>query len=105
MIETGTNATLSPVPAMRTPSSPAEEKVSAERGTLVEGTDRKSTRLNSSHGYISYAVFCLNKKNTRLNSSHGDILYAAFCLKNKLPLFGPLAGVTAHALTLCPSFP
>src|SRR2546429_4415692 len=27
--------------------------------------DRKSTRLNSSHGYISYAVFCLKKKNTR----------------------------------------
>src|SRR2546429_6170422 len=26
--------------------------------------DRKSTRLNSSHGYISYAVFCLNKKKT-----------------------------------------
>src|SRR3989304_9007848 len=26
--------------------------------------DRKSTRLNSSHGYISYAVFCLNKKHT-----------------------------------------
>src|SRR2546429_2794635 len=25
-------------------------------------TDRKSTRLNSSHGYISYAVFCLEKK-------------------------------------------
>src|SRR2546429_1643976 len=29
----------------------------------LEG-DRKSTRLNSSHGYISYAVFCLKKKNT-----------------------------------------
>src|SRR2546422_7799287 len=29
------------------------------------GADRKSTRLNSSHGYISYAVFCLKKKNTR----------------------------------------
>src|SRR2546429_3170624 len=29
---------------------------------LVTG-DRKSTRLNSSHGYISYAVFCLKKKN------------------------------------------
>src|SRR2546422_5479391 len=28
----------------------------------VHGTDRKSTRLNSSHGYISYAVFCLKKK-------------------------------------------
>src|SRR2546422_8063234 len=30
-------------------------------------TDRKSTRLNSSHGYISYAVFCLKKKNERLH--------------------------------------
>ena len=29
-----------------------------------EGVDRKSTRLNSSHGYISYAVFCLKKKKT-----------------------------------------
>src|SRR5687768_18162914 len=28
----------------------------------VEYQDRKSTRLNSSHGYISYAVFCLKKK-------------------------------------------
>src|SRR3989449_3202680 len=28
----------------------------------VLGGDRKSTRLNSSHGYISYAVFCLKKK-------------------------------------------
>src|SRR5216684_994810 len=28
-----------------------------------EDGDRKSTRLNSSHGYISYAVFCLKKKN------------------------------------------
>src|SRR2546422_7786271 len=27
--------------------------------------DRKSTRLNSSHGYISYAVFCLKKKNIK----------------------------------------
>src|SRR2546429_4214526 len=32
---------------------------------LVVQTDRKSTRLNSSHGYISYAVFCLKKKNTK----------------------------------------
>src|SRR3712207_7114387 len=29
---------------------------------LVEGSDRKSTRLNSSHANISYAVFCLKKK-------------------------------------------
>src|SRR2546422_4808885 len=31
-------------------------------------TDRKSTRLNSSHGYISYAVFCLKKKK---KNNHG----------------------------------
>src|SRR5256885_10954150 len=34
--------------------------------------DRKSTRLNSSHLVISYAVFCLKKKNT-INVSHGSI--------------------------------
>src|SRR2546429_5853237 len=33
---------------------------------LIAKGDRKSTRLNSSHGYISYAVFCLNKKNNML---------------------------------------
>src|SRR3989449_4454408 len=31
--------------------------------------DRKSTRLNSSHGYISYAVFCLKKKKPTLTCS------------------------------------
>src|SRR2546422_1346474 len=31
--------------------------------------DRKSTRLNSSHGYISYAVFCLKKKNSGISLS------------------------------------
>src|SRR5687768_17740220 len=31
--------------------------------TAAMSEDRKSTRLNSSHGYISYAVFCLKKKN------------------------------------------
>src|SRR2546429_2990337 len=31
--------------------------------------DRKSTRLNSSHGYISYAVFCLKKKKTSSTST------------------------------------
>src|SRR2546429_5275162 len=37
-------------------------------GHAVE-LDRKSTRLNSSHGYISYAVFCLKKKNTSKHES------------------------------------
>src|SRR2546430_9007268 len=34
--------------------------------------DRKSTRLNSSHSQISYAVFCLKKKNTRSGQTHRD---------------------------------
>src|SRR2546422_6011888 len=53
-----------PVPVARLRSS-APDAFSAHR--LVSGTtsaDRKSTRLNSSHGYISYAVFCLKKKKT-----------------------------------------
>src|SRR2546429_6616824 len=36
--------------------------------TVYGFEDRKSTRLNSSHGYISYAVFCLKKKNTLLTN-------------------------------------
>src|SRR3712207_7908128 len=47
--------------------SPAE--VAREPGRLLDRpgirhVDRKSTRLNSSHANISYAVFCLKKKNT-----------------------------------------
>src|SRR2546429_5319590 len=38
------------------PSTPANGE------SHTPSTDRKSTRLNSSHGYISYAVFCLKKK-------------------------------------------
>src|SRR2546422_4976203 len=38
------------------------EGASHEACSLAGHLDRKSTRLNSSHGYISYAVFCLKKK-------------------------------------------
>src|SRR2546429_5359438 len=38
--------------------------------------DRKSTRLNSSHGYISYAVFCLKKKNLNLAANQGTSMIA-----------------------------
>src|SRR2546422_5464340 len=38
---------------------------------ILSELDRKSTRLNSSHGYISYAVFCLKKKKkTTVNILH-----------------------------------
>src|SRR2546422_6861039 len=36
----------------------------AHASEVASCRDRKSTRLNSSHGYISYAVFCLKKKKT-----------------------------------------
>src|SRR3712207_7273306 len=47
-----------PTPARRLPKAIPVESVVA----LIEAADRKSTRLNSSHANISYAVFCLKKK-------------------------------------------
>src|SRR2546429_2609174 len=41
----------------------AWRKQAIEAAGGITAEDRKSTRLNSSHGYISYAVFCLKKKN------------------------------------------
>src|SRR2546422_7250852 len=40
---------------------------------IIKAKDRKSTRLNSSHGYISYAVFCLKKKKKNINMFCKDI--------------------------------
>src|SRR5205809_4737626 len=55
-------------------------KIAAHAADLAKGhprardwddaLDRKSTRLNSSHGYISYAVFCLKKKKAYLNHNY-----------------------------------
>src|SRR2546422_6623786 len=39
------------------------------------GPDRKSTRLNSSHGYISYAVFCLKKKKKYSAPAVSDVAF------------------------------
>src|SRR3989449_2555018 len=50
------------------------------------GTDRKSTRLNSSHGYISYAVFCLKKKKKIPQSVNLHLTYCALVFKNRVPL-------------------
>src|SRR2546422_8254524 len=41
----------------------------------AEETDRKSTRLNSSHGYISYAVFCLKKKKKKTRHTRTTARY------------------------------
>src|SRR2546429_2096468 len=52
--------------------------VGAGLGVLfAKWRDRKSTRLNSSHGYISYAVFCLKKKKKN-NTTHTTISRSRF---------------------------
>src|SRR5687768_17953981 len=64
-------------PARRNENYPALPH--ARRSDRKTHIDRKSTRLNSSHGYISYAVFCLKKKTAKLvrrthsrySSTHG----------------------------------
>src|SRR5256884_9910726 len=48
-------------PAARADRHVLQHAIRADRDAVAE-LDRKSTRLNSSHGYISYAVFCLKKK-------------------------------------------
>src|SRR2546429_2569967 len=66
--------------AMETIPDGASEFVCTESsagGALV--TDRKSTRLNSSHGYISYAVFCLKKKKKGPRSLDVTVLLRRSC--------------------------
>src|SRR5687768_17924680 len=46
---------------------------SKRQGEGARRQDRKSTRLNSSHGYISYAVFCLKKKNNTQSHKNNNI--------------------------------
>src|SRR5438309_7436404 len=59
--------------AVRRPQRPPSRDERGSRSGARQGPqDRKSTRLNSSHSSISYAVFCLKKKKNR-----------AVCMKNK----------------------
>src|SRR3989449_7591040 len=53
---------------------PTEQAVGGveQRERILVPTDRKSTRLNSSHGYISYAVFCLKKKKKKDETTHTE---------------------------------
>src|SRR3712207_7144009 len=50
------------------------EEVRACAGSFYN-QDRKSTRLNSSHANISYAVFCLKKKKTRMEEPMSTLQY------------------------------
>src|SRR2546429_7124972 len=77
------------VSGLEVASAGASSVGTALRSSRVSiSTDRKSTRLNSSHGYISYAVFCLKKK-TRSRSQPSILTFLAqdaagraFCYSN-----------------------
>src|SRR3712207_8166521 len=62
-------------------AAPIDLAFDGPRGSQFSGaivvlvSDRKSTRLNSSHANISYAVFCLKKKKTKSRSNHITISY------------------------------
>src|SRR2546429_6783063 len=57
----GLKATLVTPCACPASGEPRGSRRARSHVTTVPSPDRKSTRLNSSHGYISYAVFCLKK--------------------------------------------
>src|SRR2546422_2532294 len=62
-----THRAASDVPLSCPPHAPDGTRPGRRTGAphrVATQADRKSTRLNSSHGYISYAVFCLKKKKT-----------------------------------------
>src|SRR2546422_7378445 len=84
MIRRPPRSTLFPYTTLFRSGTAGEKNVRAKTGTighvhslsgyvttaagehLAFSLDRKSTRLNSSHGYISYAVFCLKKKKKKI---------------------------------------
>src|SRR2546430_11901236 len=54
--------------------------IAAGQAAVVRNSqDRKSTRLNSSHSQISYAVFCLKKKKNTPTSSSREDIYGCLC--------------------------
>src|SRR5256886_13723983 len=76
MIRRPPRSTLFPYTTLfRSPAETLDRRLSALHGvhfTLFYrcgAQDRKSTRLNSSHSQISYAVFCLKKKKTRMSNT------------------------------------
>src|SRR2546430_5847580 len=68
---------LGTVPDLPRPLPELTRRRRVERRRGRRPRDRKSTRLNSSHSQISYAVFCLKKKNAILPSQRGELRTAS----------------------------
>src|SRR5260221_14313297 len=60
--------------AARKPASPCRQSAAGASPAARWAGDRKSTRLNSSHTVISYAVFCLKKKKKKEKKYKGEII-------------------------------
>src|SRR5205085_5754533 len=58
---------------LRARDARAEQGAEGAVGQAAEGGDRKSTRLNSSHSQISYAVFCMKKKTQTAGQSFTNV--------------------------------
>src|SRR3712207_7172600 len=75
-------ALRAPLPPIHPPDTPLRRPGAGDRGGdyLDVQEDRKSTRLNSSHANISYAVFCLKKKN--INCIHTNTTHHTYLLSS-----------------------
>src|SRR2546429_4098373 len=76
------------------PPKPLPSRVRRYGGTR----DRKSTRLNSSHGYISYAVFCLKKKKRTQTTRLSNPLYSFTKLQNTRIIYSSSLHYLSHIL-------
>src|SRR5256884_4185518 len=89
------SVSCTPGVAERSKHRPTRREIPAPRAgsdARARNRDRKSTRLNSSHGYISYAVFCLKKKKHRTLGMHRTHI-----------LIAPLTPLSPKMHTLTPS--
>src|SRR6266571_5073559 len=98
MIRRPPRSTLFPYTTLFRPALHGEPRPGAAepRGRARGGADRKSTRLNSSHMSISYAVFCLKKKKKQYNplsllKTHTAKAYVTKNLTKILSLFSPIS--------------
>src|SRR2546430_13721497 len=94
MIRRPPRSTLFPYTTLFRSGPIPDDCARADRGSQGRyvGVDRKSTRLNSSHSQISYAVFCLKKKNSAGKTVDRD------CLNSLLYVLIPSVDISVPAL-------
>src|SRR5256884_1826745 len=89
-----------PVPAGSSTTSTRSARAGPTIRPTWNGRDRKSTRLNSSHGYISYAVFCLKKNSMAKRVEPEDLTAYAFLSEPSLAPDAFFAVLSVHRALL-----